>query len=52
VHKGMVKVPLEISIKEQYGPDMTECRCCKDKTINGCRCTALGNSLMMAERRL
>ena len=33
LHKGLVKIPLELRMKEQYGIDMTECPCCKGKTM-------------------
>jgi hypothetical protein len=33
VHKGVVKVPLAIIMMEQYGIDVQECPCCKNKTM-------------------
>lgn len=33
VHKGLVKVPLEITLMENYGIDIRECPCCKNKTL-------------------
>ncbi|HEX8607948.1 MAG TPA: IS91 family transposase [Pedobacter sp.] len=33
LHKGLIKMPLELRIKELYGIDMTECPCCKGKTL-------------------
>jgi hypothetical protein len=33
MHKGLVKIPLEIRMKEQYGTDIHECPCCKGKTL-------------------
>jgi Putative transposase/Transposase zinc-binding domain len=33
VHKGLVKIPLELRMKEQYGIDIRECPCCKGKTM-------------------
>lgn len=33
LHKGLVKVPLELRLKEDYGIDMRECPCCKNKTM-------------------
>jgi len=33
VHKGLVKIPIVLSIKEQYGIDISECPCCKAKTL-------------------
>jgi hypothetical protein len=33
LHKGLVKVPLEIRLKEDYGIDMRMCPCCKNKTM-------------------
>ncbi len=32
LHKGLVKVPLAITMMEQYGIDIRECPCCKNKT--------------------
>ena len=33
LHKGLVKVPLQLRMTEQYGIDITECPCCKNKTM-------------------
>jgi len=33
LHKGLVKVPLELRLKEDYGIDMRVCPCCKNKTM-------------------
>ena len=33
LHKGLVKIPLDLRMKEQYGIDITECPCCKGKTL-------------------
>ncbi len=33
LHKGLVKVPLELALIEHYGIDITECPCCKNKTL-------------------
>jgi hypothetical protein len=33
VHKGLVKIPLEVRMQEQYGIDIRECPCCKGKTM-------------------
>ena len=33
LHKGLVKIPLELKIKEQFGIDILECPCCKGKTM-------------------
>ncbi len=33
LHKGLVKVPLQLHMKEQYGVDIRECPCCKNKTM-------------------
>ena len=32
-HKGLVKVPIAVSMKERYGVDINECPCCKLKTM-------------------
>ncbi|MEJ7736789.1 MAG: IS91 family transposase [Chitinophagaceae bacterium] len=32
-HKGLVKIPLEVRMREQYGIDIYECPCCKGKTM-------------------
>ncbi len=33
LHKGLVKVPLKLSLMERYGLDINECPCCKGKTM-------------------
>ncbi|MEO9257865.1 MAG: transposase, partial [Crocinitomicaceae bacterium] len=33
LHKGLVKIPLQIRMLEQFGIDMEECPCCKNKTM-------------------
>lgn len=33
LHKGLVKLPLQLKIMVQYGIDITECPCCKNKTL-------------------
>ena len=33
LHKGLVKIPLQIRMLEQFGIDMEECTCCKNKTL-------------------
>ena len=33
LHKGLVMVPLEISMIVQYGIDLKECPCCKNKSL-------------------
>jgi hypothetical protein len=33
LHKGLVKVPLQLRMIEQYGIDLSECPCCKNKTM-------------------
>jgi hypothetical protein len=33
LHKGLVKVPLELTLIEHYGIDIRECPCCKNKTL-------------------
>jgi Putative transposase len=33
LHKGLIKVPLQLYMMERYGLDMTECPCCKGKTM-------------------
>jgi hypothetical protein len=32
-HKGLLKVPLELRLEQQYGIEITECPCCKNKTL-------------------
>ncbi len=33
LHKGLVKIPLELHMIEQYGIDIKECPCCKNQTL-------------------
>lgn len=33
LHKGLVKLPLPIQLMVHYGIDITECPCCKNKTL-------------------
>ena len=33
LHKGLVKIPLQVRMLEQFGIDMAECPCCKNKTL-------------------
>ena len=33
LHKGLVKIPIEVRMLEQFGIDMKECPCCKKKTL-------------------
>jgi hypothetical protein len=33
IHKDLVKIPLQIRMLEQFGIDMEECPCCKNKTM-------------------
>ena len=33
LHKGLVKIPLPLRLLQQYGIDITECPCCKNKTL-------------------
>ena len=33
MHKGLVKIPIEVRMLEQYGIDMKECPACKNKTL-------------------
>jgi hypothetical protein len=34
LHKGLVKIPQQLYIMERYGLDITECPCCKGKTLH------------------
>ncbi|MFN2440581.1 MAG: transposase [Chitinophagaceae bacterium] len=34
LHKGLVKIPIQVRLLEQFGIDMTECPCCKTKHCN------------------
>jgi Putative transposase/Transposase zinc-binding domain len=33
LHKGLVKIPIEVRMLEQFGIDMSECPACKNKTL-------------------
>jgi len=33
LHKGLIKIPLQIRMLEQFGIDLDECPCCKNKTL-------------------
>lgn len=33
LHKGLIKIPLPLRMMERFGIDMTECPCCKNKTM-------------------
>jgi len=33
LHKGLVKIPLQLHIMERYGIDISECTCYKGKTM-------------------
>lgn len=33
LHKGLVKIPLPLRMMERFGIDLTECPCCKNKTL-------------------
>ncbi len=33
LHKGQIKIPLQIRMAEQFGMDVNECPCCKNKTL-------------------
>ena len=33
LHKGLIKIPLQTRMLEQFGIDMDECPCCKNKTL-------------------
>ena len=33
LHKGLVKIPLQVRMLERFGIDMNECPCCKNKTL-------------------
>jgi hypothetical protein len=34
LHKGLIKIPLQVRMLEQFGIDMDQCPCCKSKTLN------------------
>ena len=33
LHKGLVKIPIQVRLLEQFGIDMAECPYCKNKTL-------------------
>lgn len=33
LHKGLIKIPLELRMIERYGTDIKQCSCCKQKTL-------------------
>lgn len=33
LHKGLIKIPLELRMQQQYGINIHECPCCKGKTL-------------------
>ena len=33
LHKGLVKIPIQVRMLEQFGIDVAECPCCKNKTL-------------------
>ncbi len=33
LHKGLVKIPIQVRLLEQFGIDMTQCPCCKNNTL-------------------
>jgi len=33
LHKGLVKIPLQLRMMERYGIDVKECPSCKQKTL-------------------
>ena len=33
LHKGLVKIPIAVRMLEQFDIDVTECPCCKNKTL-------------------
>ena len=33
LQKPLVKIPVEVRMREQYGIDITVCPCCKRKTL-------------------
>jgi hypothetical protein len=33
LHKGLAKIPILVRLLEQFGIDMTQCPCCKNKTL-------------------
>jgi len=58
LHKGLVKTPVELRMMEQYGIDLKECPCCKNKTmqlvgriIPACPAGRHGSEWMMADTK-
>ena len=33
LHKGLVKIPIQVRLLEQYGINITECPCCNKNTM-------------------
>ena len=33
LHQGLVRIPIQVRLLEQFGIDMAECPCCKNKTL-------------------
>ena len=33
LHKGLVKIPIQVRTLEQFGIDVSQCPCCKNKTL-------------------
>ncbi len=33
LHKGLIKIPLELRMMERYGMDIKQCPCCKQQTL-------------------
>ncbi len=33
LHKGLVKIPIQVRLLEQFGIDINQCPCCKNKTL-------------------
>ncbi len=33
LHKGLVKIPVQVRVLEQFGIDVLECPCCKNKSL-------------------
>jgi hypothetical protein len=33
LHKGLVKIPVQVRVLEQFGIDVLECACCKNKSL-------------------
>ena len=39
VHKGLVKIPVQLYLVLRYGIDITECPCCKNRTMQLISCS-------------